>query len=155
MISVEPKLNTLTPLLREKKEALNWLRYLEMEMDSELKNSSHAIVLGLGKGLHILELQNKYPDLQLTIVEPRRKWINEFHPTSPHPLQYISQKEGLIKLKKRLEHSAQAIPILLYRPCWENEDPFFPWAHRALLGYEEWPQWQETRSHFILESLFA
>jgi hypothetical protein len=128
----------------------SWFRYIE----PNIKNSAKVVVLGFGDGDHIVEFCNRFPQIELIVVDPRKeKIVNSLH----HDIcsfQYMSTLEGVSNLQTILMEAKFPIPIIEYRPCWYPYKQFFNWAELTLKSINDLSKWNNTPAEFIMESLF-
>ncbi len=138
---------------QSQKDAKAWIKFITPKLLSTFKLNTEVIILGLGTGEHVELFQKEFPEFQITVVDPRRENFINFQSKFQQNIKYISTLEGVRILKKSMIHSTLPVPILEFRPAWYPEKIFFQWAHRTLMGFDEWNDWTETRALFILESL--
>lgn len=137
------------------KEAQAWIRYITPMIKFHSYPEMEVVIIGLGTGEHIDFFNKEFPECSITLIDPRKQTYLQFYSRFQRNIRYISTLEGVQLLKQELINSLHPIPILEYRPAWYPEKIFFQWTHSELMGFMDWNHWKESRSHFILESLFV
>jgi hypothetical protein len=117
--------------------------------------SQSLIILGLGDGAHILELLTQFPNLELTIIDPRKELLETFVPPIGSTIRYIHSLEGVQALAQSLSRAELPIPVVSFSQCWYPHKIFFDWAHHQLIDPEAPTRWNKSDSAFILRSLFV
>lgn len=131
----------------------SWLRFIEPVLHRNQVTT--LVVLGYGSGEPIFELQKKYPDIDLIVVDPRKENFKHNYMQACGPLQYVSNKQGVWRLQKVLQQSSSLIPMVEFRPSWDPHVDFFIWSEAVLKETTEVINWSHQPSHFILQSLFV
>jgi len=128
----------------------SWIRFVE----PNIYNTDKVVILGFGTGQHIIEFQERFPNIEVIVVDPRKIKMEEIVIQPFSSFQYVSTFEGVLKLQASLKYSSLPIPILDFRPCWNPYKAFFVWTEAILKGAVDLQEWHNSPSEFIMESLF-
>lgn len=101
-----------------------------------------CIVMGLGEGLHILEMIREKSFLKIYVVETRGDLIESFKNRYPQ-LHHVVEIIHLQKAEDIFEHPLMTVSldkclsVYAYRDCWKDHQELFTKAHRHLTGRSE------------------
>jgi hypothetical protein len=136
---------------KAERDAQNWLN----THTGTIAGAREIVILGMGLGVHIAAFQKQWPDMALTVIDPRPELFASFQSLSPHTVSFVTSIAGLRLCRERLRQSPVPVPVLTFRPCWHPNTVFFEWALAQLLEVEKIEQWRGQSADFILESLFV
>jgi hypothetical protein len=105
------------------KEAQDWVQ----NEAGDLNGYSQAVVLGLGTGYHIVELQRQYPNLSVCVVECQPEFVcpaMSLHEESFRAEVLVTESLSIFKAQSRVRALLKApFAVLRYNPvCSQNID---------------------------------
>lgn len=143
------------------REAQTWAR------SQSLRSNRLSLILGLGGGVHVVELLRRFPEKHLILVDPRSFCWKAFHqncvrlnvtPAEKGRLTFIANEEALYE-DLHLIVENQKIEVCGFLPCWGEKrdlfiklrDELLQWGpspfrlHKKTLWLEDFSE--ETISH--------
>lgn len=128
---------SLTSLKYPEKDASKWLTQIE----SQIKDYSHVIVLGLGCGYHIFELIKNFPNKNIFVVETCSELVDfceqnfslEMSQFSLIQTSNINEFVGSARLQKAL---SKPYAVVEHRPSMQTQPSLYSEMQAVLLGRE-------------------